>query len=85
MQRGANSDHPDESGVTPIAAACAASATATVDLLLAKGVHLEARTARGDTALLSAATRLRNKDRLSAADVAAARSFSGIAQTLAGA
>jgi hypothetical protein len=28
---------------------------------------------------------LRNKDRLSAADVAAARSFSGIAQTLAGA
>jgi hypothetical protein len=32
-----------------------------------------------------ASTRLRNKDRLSAADVAAARSFSGIAQTLTGA
>jgi serine/threonine-protein phosphatase 6 regulatory ankyrin repeat subunit B len=32
-----------------------------------------------------ASTRLRNKDRLSAADVAAARSFSGIAHTLAGA
>jgi ankyrin repeat protein len=32
-----------------------------------------------------ASTRLRNKDHLSAADVAAARSFSGIAQTLAGA
>jgi ankyrin repeat protein len=31
-----------------------------------------------------ASTRLRNKDRLSAADVAAARSFSGIAQKLTG-
>ena len=54
---------------------------------------MEARAARGDTPLLLAAgagdvgvvERLRNRDRLTAADVAAARCFDAIAEALKGA